>query len=28
MTRTAEHLGIRRHTLYRKLRKHGVSGRG
>jgi len=25
MTQTAEHLGISRNTLYRKLRKHGIN---
>lgn len=25
MTRVAEHLGISRNTLYRKLRKHGIA---
>lgn len=27
MSRSAEHLGISRNTLYRKLRKHGIQGR-
>ncbi|MGC7841669.1 helix-turn-helix domain-containing protein, partial [Pseudomonas wayambapalatensis] len=28
MTRVAEHLGISRNTLYRKLRKHGIARAG